>query len=258
MERSKKKPSLKVIVLFSYIISFLILEFIHLILNETLSISVSHFGTALSMFFLVFCYKVEDYLTRLGILLFSLVLCSVFLWIIGLFIDFPILSWTLYFSLGLFLLVLYVLNLDESELKTTLDAKENNQNPLINIAKNEQENLEREQFLKEKINEFSDSEKDEYLYFDQRSNKKNNYVKKLEKQINNEQPIEELPVELSNKRLEDLKWLNETGVWNDKNKKRYIKAQITPEEIEKITGRRNTNPNQLWDGTRGFDDWASK
>ena len=48
------------------------------------------------------------------------------------------------------------------------------------------------------------------------------------------------------------------GLSNDKNKKRYIKAQITPEEIYKITGRRNTNPYQSWDGTRGFDDWASK
>jgi len=260
MEKSKKKPSLIFIIFFSHILAFIIVEIIHLISNEILTIKVSYFGIALSMIFLVFCYRVENFSTRLGMLLILLALCSVFFWMVNLFIDFSMVSWTLYFSLGLFLLVLYGGDLNESDLKTSYDSNEHYQKPLPQKDKNEQKNLEREQLLKEKIREFSDSKKDEYFdsYQKNSRNEKNNYVRKLEKQINNELPIEELPVELSNKRLDDLKWLNKTGVWNDKNKKRYIKAQITPEEIYKITGRRNTNPYQSWDGTRGFDDWASK
>ena len=90
-----------------------------------------------------------------------------------------------------------------------------------------------------------------------------NFSKKrlLEKQINGELPIEELPVEFRDNQKNELRKLNEIGVWFHIGQRRLIKFPKTDDDWGKITGRKLRNHNSgysYFDGTRGFDDWASK
>ena len=104
---------------------------------------------------------------------------------------------------------------------------------------------------------------DQFTNLFQKYNIDLNFSKKrlLEKQINGELPIEELPVELRDNQRNELKKLNEIGVWYHIGQRRLVKFPKTDDEWEKITGRKLRNNNSgysYFDGTRGFDDWASK
>ena len=72
---------------------------------------------------------------------------------------------------------------------------------------------------------------------------------RIENQLNGLTKILELPYEIDVIRKEQFKHLNDIGVWYDVNGKRIVKFPKS-EKFWKDSGGR--------DGSRGFDDWASK
>jgi hypothetical protein len=72
---------------------------------------------------------------------------------------------------------------------------------------------------------------------------------RIENQLNGLTRILELPYEIDVIRKEQFKHLNDVGVWYDVNGKRIVKFPKSEEFWKDLGGR---------DGTRGFDDWASK